>query len=799
MADEHDILIIWDQNIEDDFDHYLIRRSSDYVTYSVVGKTKQPHFTDKKLPISPSYIILEAVAGGEGSGHFDLTGDVTALIPADSYIIIRNSSGNDGFYQVKTISFVSGVTRVWPYGGVTDGTDDGTIYQPYYYTISAVDKEGNESSPSSPIIKTSPTDVIAPATPTGFTARRLEDYSGVQLFWQENTETDLKGYVLYRTFDGVTYHVASILSANTYKDDDIPRSEDTLFDATYVAYAVAAYDKSGNIGVSTSVLGFFTIPTIRGIRVSIDFLSLNVSWTEPLLEDGIGGVAVWYRKKVDTLWTYVETVDWPTSRVYIDGPLDQDTEYDVAVGTYISSTYGIITVHQGLKYFEISGVHAAEFPVGAILEITGSTGNDGQYTVTASENLAGPDRTRLTVLEAIPSGTVDGNTFCFTLQVPIKRVIIPDYDTDVTPPTDPWGLYGRADPQNERIFLSWSRVLIDDDFLRFEILTLESGGQYILHGTSRDNNYTLNDANFHVRPDNLVYVKVRAVDRSENISGASSFAIAYYSFDLASSVEFLPQWITYTEDYFSSFQHASMRKYSLTWNDAAEKALFFRRHVLFSTIQAFTPSYAITNVNQSSKYFDILGHHATELPTGTILEVAGSTENNGPYTITNVQDITGPDRTRITVLEAIPSSIAAGVLFSSRSNRFNLDGNDVLAITTPNQFTYSEFQDEDKPIGSATASADLFVISGNWASLYLPGNLIVVSGSTGNDGVWTIDKVNYVAGTDSTWIYVVEDVTSDVGDGQIDAYAIFIWAGVEDWFGAVYIGPSTGILAIIKT
>lgn len=687
-----------------------------------MGTTKKPNFTDKNLPESPAVVILSATAGAEDTGKFTFVGDLTASFPTDSYFIVRRSTGNDATYKVKTATFSGGNTDVKPYGGVTSGVDDGYAYWPYYYYVTSVDKEGNESAPSSTIVKTSPTDVIAPATPVGLTARRLEDYSGVQLFWQENTEDDLKGYVVYRTYDGVTYHIATILSNNTYKDDDIPRGVDPLFDATYVAYAVAAYDKSGNIGVSTSVTGFFTIPAIRGLRHSIDFLSLNVSWTEPLPEDNISGVAVWYKKKVDTDWTLAGIVDWPTSRLFIDGPLDKGTEYDLAIGTYISSTYPIETIDQGNKKFVVSNDHVAEFPAGAVLVVTGSIANDGQYTI-VSTTLTGGD-THIVVAESIPSPLISGSVYCFTLQVPVDRVVVPDYDTDIVPPTDPWALYGRADPQNDRIFLSWSRVFIDDDFLRYEILTLETGGQYVLHGTSRDNNYILNDASFHTRPDDQVYCKVRAVDRSGNISGESSFIVTYYSIDIDTSNDFRPQWATYTEDYFTSFKHASMRKYSLAWNDAAELALFFRRYVIYVAQKA----------------------------------------NVTPY-----------------------------------ADRFDLDGEEILAVISSNQFTYSTFQDENKAITDVSDPNNWIEVSGNWTGLFLPGDKIVISSSTGNDGTWTIDTVSYQSGSDETRITVVENLPSAVVDGQVDAYAILIWLGVEDWFGATYMGPSSGILAILST
>jgi len=72
------------------------------------------------------------------------------------------------------------------------------------------------------------------------------------------------------------------------------------------------------------------------------------------------------------------------------------------------TTDAITGVNQGTKTFTIAGAHAAEYTPTDLLDVLGSTGNDGLYTVVSATDVAGPV-CNIVVVEVIPSAVVDGN------------------------------------------------------------------------------------------------------------------------------------------------------------------------------------------------------------------------------------------------------------------------------------------------------------------------------------------------------------------------------------------------------
>ena len=69
--------------------------------------------------------------------------------------------------------------------------------------------------------------------------------------------------------------------------------------------------------------------------------------------------------------------------------------------------YAITGVDQGTRTFTVAGDQTADIPAGRVIEVTGSTGNDGDYVVeSATENGGNTD---IVVVQAIPDATVDGS------------------------------------------------------------------------------------------------------------------------------------------------------------------------------------------------------------------------------------------------------------------------------------------------------------------------------------------------------------------------------------------------------
>lgn len=73
------------------------------------------------------YKISAADAGVNDAGFFTIIGDKTAEFVAGTRFEVRESTGNDSLYSVRSASLNSSNTRIYPEGGVLDATDDGFI------------------------------------------------------------------------------------------------------------------------------------------------------------------------------------------------------------------------------------------------------------------------------------------------------------------------------------------------------------------------------------------------------------------------------------------------------------------------------------------------------------------------------------------------------------------------------------------------------------------------------------------------------------------------------------------------
>jgi hypothetical protein len=73
------------------------------------------------------YRISAADTGVNDAGYFTVVGDKRAFFPAGTRFEVRDSTGNDGLYYVRSSSLSSSNTRIYTEGGVIDTTDDGFI------------------------------------------------------------------------------------------------------------------------------------------------------------------------------------------------------------------------------------------------------------------------------------------------------------------------------------------------------------------------------------------------------------------------------------------------------------------------------------------------------------------------------------------------------------------------------------------------------------------------------------------------------------------------------------------------
>jgi hypothetical protein len=115
-----------------------------------------------------------------------------------------------------------------------ESTQYGTRYQ---YYVQAIAGESQQSEVAGPVEHT-PKDEFPPAVPAGLTA--VPDVNSIELAWERNTETDFKGYNVFRSADGGSFEkIASLIEAPAFSDRMVESGKK-------YRYAVSAVDLIGN-------------------------------------------------------------------------------------------------------------------------------------------------------------------------------------------------------------------------------------------------------------------------------------------------------------------------------------------------------------------------------------------------------------------------------------------------------------------------------------------------------------------------------------------------------------------------
>jgi fibronectin type 3 domain-containing protein len=184
----------------------------------------QPGGGDTMPPAAPADLVATA-----GDSVVWLDWDDNNEIDLDGYNVYRSTTSGSGYSKLNSSLVVS-----------SDYTDNGASGgRTYYYIVTAVDTSWNESNDSNEVFAT-PIDTIPPLAPTDLSATAGD--RTVSLNWNDNSESDLDGYNVYRSMTSGSGYVqinGSLLSVSNYADNSVANG------TTYY-YVVTAVDILSN-------------------------------------------------------------------------------------------------------------------------------------------------------------------------------------------------------------------------------------------------------------------------------------------------------------------------------------------------------------------------------------------------------------------------------------------------------------------------------------------------------------------------------------------------------------------------
>jgi fibronectin type 3 domain-containing protein len=182
---------------------------------SAPSATKSAARSNTTPPAAP--LELSALANASGIA-LDWTENTEADLA--SYEVYRSSSAGGSFSKIATVNKPTSeyLDASAPRGQVS------------YYQVVAVDTAGNKSSPAT---ANAPRPSLNAPAPPASTGRLIRLQNGaVVLDWGDNSESDLKGYNVYRSVSAsgpFTKINAALLTASTFTDSAPPTSESLYY------------------------------------------------------------------------------------------------------------------------------------------------------------------------------------------------------------------------------------------------------------------------------------------------------------------------------------------------------------------------------------------------------------------------------------------------------------------------------------------------------------------------------------------------------------------------------------------
>ena len=264
----------------------------------------------------------------------DANGD--ELTGLTRYVVFRSEGSRNSFVSVDT---VDAATSAY----VDTGLEELTTY---YYTVSAIDGDGNESARAGDVsVVTGGPDGVAPQAPADLVALAASSAVEISLSWTPPTRdanggdlTGLTAYVIMRSKgDDASFVSIDTVDAgdNRYTDSNGLESSTTYY------YALRALDQAGNSSVRSGAASAKTagIEAPSGLAANAGIRTITITWNASG-EESLLGYNVYRSTRSDegfTRLTGVEGTSFSTGQtVYVDSNLVGGQTYFYRASTVTS-------------------------------------------------------------------------------------------------------------------------------------------------------------------------------------------------------------------------------------------------------------------------------------------------------------------------------------------------------------------------------------------------------------------------------------------------------------------------------
>lgn len=216
----------------------------------IVIKIDYLYFTElATMPMSPPL----SLSGISGNAQVTLDWSDNTEPTLAGYNVYRSIVSGTGYTKLNTGLITS---SDYTDSDVTNGTS-------YYYAVSSVDTLGYES-PLSEEVEVMPRNTAKPNAPTNLTASAGDGQ--VTLDWDNNTESDLEGYKVYRTTtSGTDYWNVTKVTESTYTDKYLTNGK------TYYYIVKAINDSKNESDASNEVEVTVGITSVESVKENIGF------------------------------------------------------------------------------------------------------------------------------------------------------------------------------------------------------------------------------------------------------------------------------------------------------------------------------------------------------------------------------------------------------------------------------------------------------------------------------------------------------------------------------------------------